>query len=191
MLCSTIRVKPDERFRAEVVVLLTTLGAKRTEYNAGRRARDLLEIKRAHHKIVDFNRDARQAGTGEAEIMAINKLMQTNKLQTGEDDDLILPQVFVDGFYIGDAVTLQGLEDDNVLDSILSRTMCVSCGATREPSSMKCSRCSETFEEIMPGKMLIQDALDSMEEPYDDEEDYEDEGEDDEWEDAEEAQQYS
>ena len=46
---------------SQVVILLTTLGAKRTEFNAGKRARDLLEIKRVHYKTVDFNRDARQA----------------------------------------------------------------------------------------------------------------------------------
>eukprot|EP00971_Amphidinium_carterae_P145293 2878891-Amphidinium_carterae.1 len=46
-----VRVPPDTDYVAEVVVLLTTLGAKRTEYSAGKYARDLLEIKRVHHKI--------------------------------------------------------------------------------------------------------------------------------------------
>ena len=54
-----VRVCPLTDYVAEVVVLVTTLGAKRTEFNAGRRVRDLLEIKRVHHKIIDFNRDAR------------------------------------------------------------------------------------------------------------------------------------
>ena len=45
------------------------------------------------------NRDARLAGTGDAENKAIQKLMAENKLATGEDDDLILPQVFIDGNY--------------------------------------------------------------------------------------------
>ncbi len=56
-----VKVRPDEEYTAEVVILITTLGTKRTEYNAGKKARDLLEIKRVHHKIVDFNRDARAA----------------------------------------------------------------------------------------------------------------------------------
>merc|ERR1719343_689727 len=107
-----VRVSPDPKYSAEVVILLTTLGAKRTEFNAGKRARDLLEIKRVHHKIVDFNRDARQVGTGEAENQAIQKLMVQGKLHTGDNDDLILPQIFIDGNYIGDATDLQGLEDD-------------------------------------------------------------------------------
>lgn len=55
---------PDEKFTAEVLVLITTLGAKKTEFNAGRRVRDFLECKRVHHKIIDFNRDARAASRG-------------------------------------------------------------------------------------------------------------------------------
>jgi hypothetical protein len=30
---------------------VTTLGTKRTEFNAGKRAKDLLEIKRVHYKV--------------------------------------------------------------------------------------------------------------------------------------------
>lgn len=156
----TIRVPPDPKYSAEVLVLLTTLGAKRSEFNAGKRARDLLEIKRVHHKIVDFNRDARQAGTGEAENQAIQKLNMQGKLQTGDNDDLILPQIFIDGHYIGDANALQGLEDDRMLDDILLRRACMKCNDTRRvPDSKQCVSCEEKFEEILPGLMTIEQVL--------------------------------
>jgi len=160
MALHTVRVSPDPRYSAEVVVLLTTLGAKRSEFNAGKRARDLLEIKRVHHKIVDFNRDARQAGTGEAENQAIQKLMAQGKLQTGENDDLILPQVFIDGQYVGDANALQGLEDDKMLEDILLRRACMKCNDQRRaPDSTQCPCCREKFEEVLPGMMTIEQVL--------------------------------
>jgi len=160
MAVPPVRVPPDPKYSAEVVVLVTTLGAKRTEFNAGKRARDLMEIKRVHHKIIDFNRDARHAGTGESENIAIRKLMEQNKLQTGENDDLVLPQLFVDGLYIGDANSLQGLEDDGLLEPILLRRACPKCGdRRREPDSKQCVNCSDKFEEILPGMMTIETLL--------------------------------
>lgn len=174
-----IRVPPKTDYIAEVVVLLTTLGAKRTEYNAGKRARDLLEIKCVHTKVIDFNRDARQAGTGDAENKAIQKLMAENKLQTGEDDDLILPQIFIDGNYIGDANDLQGLEDDDLLEKILFRKTCMACYARSEPGSKQCTSCWAKFEEILPGVKTIDEVLADMEgDDYDeDEEEYDEEEE--------------
>lgn len=160
MAVPPVRVPPDPKYSAEVVVLVTTLGAKRTEFNAGKRARDLMEIKRVHHKIIDFNRDARHAGTGESENIAIRKLMEQNKLKTGENDDLVLPQLFVDGLYIGDANSLQGLEDDGLLESILLRRACPKCcDLRREPDTKQCIKCGEKFEEILPGMMTIEQLL--------------------------------
>jgi glutaredoxin len=163
MLCTPVRVSPDPKYIAEVVVLLTTLGAKRTEFNAGKRARDLLEIKRVHHKIIDFNRDARQAGTGEAENQAIQKLMAQGKLQTSENKDLTLPQIFIDGTFVGDATELQGLEDDGLLDAILTRRACIKCNDSRRtPETTKCISCWESFEEILPGMMTIEQLLQEL-----------------------------
>ena len=143
MSLSAVRVLPDENWTAEVVILVTTLGTKRTEYNAGKRARDLLEIKRVHYKAVDFNRDARQSVV-EMQNEAIRRLTEEDskyrKLQTDEEDDLLLPQLFLDGIFVGDGDDVQGLEDDGLLDDLLIRAKCPArvgknlyCGEPRQP----------------------------------------------------------
>ncbi|CAE7564358.1 unnamed protein product [Symbiodinium natans] len=162
MLSGPVCVQPEVKYVAEVVVLVTTLGAKRVEYNAGKRARDLLEIKGVHHKVIDFNRDARQAGTGDAENKAIQKLMEDRRLQTGGNNDLILPQVFIDGNYVGNASDLQGLEDDGLLENILLRRACMRCGWTRRtPDMTQCAApaCGASYQEILPGEMTIDQRL--------------------------------
>lgn len=179
---SFIRVPPKTDYIAEVVILLTSLGAKRTEYNAGKRARDLLEIKCVHTKVIDFNRDARNAHTADAENQAIQKLMAENKLQTGDNGDLVLPQIFVDGNQLGDADDLQALEDDGFLEKILRRKMCVACYACSEPGSRQCASCWTKLEELLPGVKTIDEVLADMEcDKYDeygeDEDEYEDEEE--------------
>ncbi len=77
------------------------------------------QMLQVHHKIIDFNRDARQAGTGDSEnkvwnlvrcnmcsninlkivwpglltwVQAITKLNEDGKLRSGANNDLILPQ---------------------------------------------------------------------------------------------------
>eukprot|EP00929_Paragymnodinium_shiwhaense_P008641 TRINITY_DN112598_c0_g1_i1.p1 TRINITY_DN112598_c0_g1~~TRINITY_DN112598_c0_g1_i1.p1 ORF type:complete len:193 (+),score=49.56 TRINITY_DN112598_c0_g1_i1:100-678(+) len=176
-----IRVPPDPTYTVEVVILLTTLGAKRTEYNAGKRARDLLEIKRVHCKCVDFNRDARQAGADDVQNQAIQTLMMQNKLQTSEEDDLILPQVFVDGQYVGGVEDLQALEDDGCLTGVLKRESCMFCGHKRDPKAalpQQCPSCWVQFEEILPSMMTIEEALRNIANLYDDyDDDYGEEGE--------------
>ncbi|CAE7940428.1 LOC34620909 [Symbiodinium necroappetens] len=173
MLSGPVRVQPETKYVAEVVVLVTTLGAKRVEYNAGKRARDLLEIKGVHHKVIDFNRDARQAGTGDAENKAIQKLMEDRRLQTGGNNDLLLPQVFIDGNYVGNASDLQGLEDDGLLENILLRKACMQCGySRRDPGMTQCPACGASYQEILPGEMTISQALQELaqhEDDFDDE----------------------
>mmetsp|Transcript_30953 Transcript_30953/g.72598 ORF Transcript_30953/g.72598 Transcript_30953/m.72598 type:complete len:297 (+) Transcript_30953:108-998(+) len=178
MLSGPVRVQPEIKYVAEVVVLVTTLGAKRVEYNAGKRARDLLEIKGVHHKVIDFNRDARQAGTGDAENKAIQKLMEDRRLQTGGNNDLLLPQVFIDGNYVGNASDLQGLEDDGLLENILLRKACMQCGySRRDPGMTQCPACGASYQEILPGEMTISQALQELAHQEEDFDEYYEDGE--------------
>ena len=48
------------------------------------------------------------------------------KLQTNDEDDLVLPQVFIDGLFVGNGDDLQGFEDDGLLDDLLMRKKCPS-----------------------------------------------------------------
>jgi len=176
-----LRIRPDERYIAEVVVVITTLGAKRPEFNAGKRARDLLEIKRVHHKIIDFNRDCRGAlgQTGTLMDVVIERLSQepsaARKLQTeaaldGDDEDLVLPQIFIDGLYLGNAEELQCLEDDGMLNEILFRKICPAringiktkdeiCGEARSQKATQCGKCKSSFQELMPELQTIGETL--------------------------------
>ena len=72
--------------------------------------------------------------------------------------DLVLPQVFIDGLYVGDVDDVQGLEDDGLLEDLLLRKKCPSrngkhdlCNADRVPGAMECSKCRERFDELLPG----------------------------------------
>jgi len=137
---------------------LTSLGAKRSELNAGRLACDLLEIKRAHRKVIDFNMDAR-AGRDAGEDVAIERLEAKNRNLRAEAGDLPLPQIFVDGIYLGDTAKLQSLEDDGLLGRILRRQMCVKCLRRKSMDSMYCRFCRLDFEEVLHGHMMIEDEL--------------------------------
>jgi len=134
------------------------MGAKRSELNAGRLACDLLEIKRVHRKVIDFNMDAR-AGRDAGEDVAIEKLEAKNRNLRAEAGDLPLPQIFVDGVYLGDTAKLQSLEDDGLLGRILRRQMCVKCLRRKSGDSMYCRFCRLDFEEVLQGHMTIEDDL--------------------------------
>mmetsp|Transcript_124000 Transcript_124000/g.246912 ORF Transcript_124000/g.246912 Transcript_124000/m.246912 type:complete len:418 (+) Transcript_124000:35-1288(+) len=153
-----VKVPPNPNYVAEVVVLLTSLGAKRSELNAGRLACDLLEIKRAHRKVIDFNLDAR-AGRDAGEDMAIERLEAKNSNLRVEAGDLPLPQIFVDGVYLGDTAKLQSLEDDGLLGRILRRQLCVKCLRRKSCDSMYCRFCRLEYEEVLHGHMRIEDEL--------------------------------
>eukprot|EP00397_Hematodinium_sp_SG-2012_P047103 GEMP01053439.1.p1 GENE.GEMP01053439.1~~GEMP01053439.1.p1 ORF type:complete len:206 (+),score=44.14 GEMP01053439.1:117-734(+) len=175
----TLRIRPDDRYTAEVVAVITSLGAKRPEYNAGKRVRDLLEIKRVHHKIIDFNRDCRGALgiTGTQMDRVIERLTQepmaARRLQTETsegDEDLVLPQIFIDGLYVGNAEEMQSLEDDGLLEKILLRQICPArkdgietrddfCGAKRSPSDKQCRKCQSSFDELMSNLQTLDEAI--------------------------------
>merc|ERR1719394_1436530 len=64
------------------------------------------------------------------------------KLQVTDEEDLVLPQIFLDGQSIGGLQGLQALEDDDKLDKILKR----------QDKDWK-------VEEVLPGVMTIDEAI--------------------------------
>lgn len=162
MAAGVLIVEPNVRYVAETVVLLTSLGAKRSECNEGRRICDLFETKRAHRKILDLNKDATAGGASDDCVEeGVRRLLERDQVQKRDDDDsdLCLPQVFIDGIYVGDYYDLQGLEDDGILGRILRREICVKCYRPRNKESPTCDECGVSFEEVLPGKMLVEDTL--------------------------------
>lgn len=161
-MTSVLLVKPNRRYIAEVVVLLTSLQAKRSEYNNGRRACDILEVKHVHRKVLDLNSDV-TAGNETSELVegCVRRLRERDQVQKSKDDDadLCLPQIFIDGIFAGRADELQGLEDDGLLGRILRRELCVKCFAPRSSDQFACADCGSTFEEVLPGKMTIDDCI--------------------------------
>ena len=155
------KVPPRVDYTAEVVVLLTTLGVKRKEYNTSRQCMDFLDIVRCHYKVIDFNIDTGgdEFGAGsKPDLDVVRQLYQSHRVQQNDHDGLIsLPQVLIDGVNIGDNVCLQTLEDLDFLDDILKRNRCPQCKAKRQGEY--CHECKTLFQEIMPNRQTRDDLL--------------------------------
>jgi glutaredoxin len=159
-----IRIRPDEKYKAEVIVLLTSLGVKRREYNESIRAKDLLEVYQVHFKVIDFNLDTNvdDNRVNQQDLDLIKRLFQTKRImQDPKDGLIILPQIFIDGVNIGDKEDLQLLVDsDDAFENILLRLSCPACKRPRDQIFPDfCKYCDTSFEELMPDRYLIEDAL--------------------------------
>merc|ERR1711878_236299 len=85
---------------------------------------------------------------------------------------------------MGDANELQGLEDDGILESVLLRKACMKCSRDQNKlvpraQDSQCPKCRDSFEEILPGLMTIQQALEEISRLHDHDSNYEDEDEED------------
>lgn len=153
---SRIAVLPKHQYCAEVILLLTSLGANRSELNNGKRLCSLLEVKRVHTKVIDYNRDARAGhGKEEEEFAAIERLFALNPQLAQSDDEAVLPQMFLDGWYVGGLAELQALEDDGVLGRLLRRELCFNCFGQRNTKEMWCCSCGAEFEEVLPARTFV------------------------------------
>lgn len=137
-------------------MLVTSLGANRSELNNGKRLCSLLEVKRVHTKVIDYNRDARAGhGKEEEEFAAIERLFALNPQLAQSDDEAVLPQMFLDGWYVGGLAELQALEDDGMLGRLLRRQLCFNCFGQRNVKEMWCCSCGAEFEEVLPSRTLV------------------------------------
>jgi len=112
-----VTVPPKDEYTAEVVVLVTSLGARRKAFNSSRRAVDLLDIKGVPYRIVDLA--SRECLEGESKAIAQAAVHCVSLVKEGGEP--ILPQIFIDGKYIGTDVELQELEDEEQLTALLTR----------------------------------------------------------------------
>jgi glutaredoxin len=145
------RVPPRPEYKAEVVLLITSLGVKRREYNTSKQAMDLLEVIRCHYKLIDFNIDTDGGGGSKPDLEIVSQLYKSHRVRQDKSDGMInLPQVIIDGVNIGDEQSLQALEDDGYLDEILRQTTCPNCLTSR--SGEYCYHCKTLFQQVMPGR---------------------------------------
>merc|ERR1719291_1478680 len=108
-----------------------------SQHRAGKRACDLLEVKRAHFKVLDLNKDCWQVSTHrKSERFALESLEGRDDLAFNVDGSVAVPQVFVDGQRVGDLDDLQELEDDGLLEEVLQNLRrglldgALDCGST-------------------------------------------------------------
>jgi hypothetical protein len=155
------KVPPLPEFTAEVILLITSLGVKRKEYNTSRQAVDLLETVRCHFKVIDFNidtgTDAGSAGS-KPDLEVVRRLYQSHRVKQDKADGMIsLPQVIIDGVNIGDHTALQALEDDGFLEAILRQSLCPNCLSDR--NGEYCYTCKTLFQDMMPKRQTREELM--------------------------------
>lgn len=157
----SFRVPPAPEYKAEVVLLITSLGVKRREFNTSRQVIDLLEIMRAHYKVIDFNIDTGgdEFGAGsKPDLDTVRKLYQSHRIKQSANDGMIsLPQVIIDGVNIGDHLSLQALTDDGLLPGILKQELCAHC--LTERSGEYCYACKTLFQQVMPRRQTLEELM--------------------------------
>lgn len=75
------------------------------------------------------------------------------------DGTILLPQVFVDGVFIGNDVALQDLEEDNDFDWIINRRACGSCLSDKDEDVQICPNCNQVFRTIVPPELVYSGAV--------------------------------
>ncbi|KAF4739847.1 hypothetical protein FOZ62_003713 [Perkinsus olseni] len=173
-----LRVAPRLEYTAEVIVLITTLGVNRREYLDSKRIRDHLKVFGAHHKVIDMNRDSavdfiflgqrRESATVERtdrHVEVVRNLHRSRRIHLAADGSPSVPQVFIDGCNIGDANSLQDLDDRGLLAVLLRREVCPSCLAKRSRTTLPyhCRKCNIEMKEYMPGYQTIEEAMEAIE----------------------------
>ena len=157
----SFKVPPLPEYTAEVVLLITSLGVKRREFNTSRQVMDMLEIVRCHYKVIDFNIDTgghEFGGGSKPDLDTVRKLYQSHRVKQNAEDGMIsLPQVLIDGVNIGDHVDLQALEDDGLLDGILKQEICPHCAADR--TGEYCYKCKTLFQQVMPKRQTFEELM--------------------------------
>lgn len=92
---------------------------------------------------------------GDSEIFDSLKSEGLLKMDPLESDGtILLPQIFVDGVYIGNDVALQDLEEDNDLDWIINRRACGACLSDKEEDMDVCPNCNQVFKTIIPPELV-------------------------------------
>ncbi|VWU48200.1 conserved protein, unknown function [Hepatocystis sp. ex Piliocolobus tephrosceles] len=137
---------------AEIVLVTTSLGGIKTSFFSSLRASNLLNCKKYLYFIIDTNRD-----TGTAKNLKdtelFNKWKDDNLLASNENG-IILPQILIDGVSIGNDITLQNLEDEGLLDLIISRQKCPKCLSDKSNTDITCPNCNCDYVSLISDELI-------------------------------------
>eukprot|EP00921_Rhytidocystis_pertsovi_P007940 GHVQ01013128.1.p1 GENE.GHVQ01013128.1~~GHVQ01013128.1.p1 ORF type:complete len:682 (+),score=118.64 GHVQ01013128.1:697-2742(+) len=143
----------DKDVCAEVVLVVTSLGAVRQQYYAALRAQHFLDCKGIDYYVIDINQDIGQDLPDTQLFSAWNRrglLMHTKrKNDQNHATHVLIPQVLVDGVPLGDDISLQDLEDEGDLDWIIRRRACGRCLSDRTEHWRICRHCGQKFRSIV------------------------------------------
>ncbi|PFH36686.1 hypothetical protein BESB_048780 [Besnoitia besnoiti] len=168
---------PDTGEVAEIVLITTSLGSIRRQFFASQRLRNFLDCKGVVYIIIDSNRDTSSAkNLKDVELFKewkANRILKaTPETEDSADPEIIIPQVLVDGVFVGDEVVLQDFEEDGDLDWIFSRAACPACLHEKAPDAPSCPSCGVPFRTLIPPQYIAEGHLIQMLQgcPYNDEE---------------------
>ncbi|KAF4712104.1 hypothetical protein FOZ63_028476, partial [Perkinsus olseni] len=140
--------------------------------------RDHLKVFGAHHKVIDMNRDSavdfiflgqrRESAVVERtdrHVEVVRNLHRSRRIHLAADGSPSVPQIFIDGCNIGDANSLQDLDDRGLLAVLLRREVCPSCLAKRSRTTLPyhCRKCNIEMKEYMPGYQTIEEVMEAIE----------------------------
>ncbi|EEA06775.1 uncharacterized protein CMU_014510 [Cryptosporidium muris RN66] len=141
---------------AEVVLLHTSLSGIRRHFFASLRAKQFLDVKGVVYYQIDANRDfSSAANLGDAQLFDKLKADGLLKLDPlASDGTILMPQIFVDGVFIGDDIAIQDLEEDNDFDWIISRKACGACLSDKDEDAQICPNCNQAFKTLVPPELI-------------------------------------
>ncbi|SIO73298.1 conserved Plasmodium protein, unknown function [Babesia microti strain RI] len=140
---------------AEIILVGTSLGSVRKQYFDSKRLANLLDCKAVIYYLIDANLDSSVAkGLKDSELIKEWKKEGVFKLYPNSTNEIILPQLIVDGIGIGDYEMVQDFEDDGDLEYIMTRLMCPACFKDKTAEQVFCNNCGVTLTNLIPQEYI-------------------------------------
>ncbi|CBZ50902.1 conserved hypothetical protein [Neospora caninum Liverpool] len=173
---------PDTGEVAEIILVTTSLGSIRRQFFSSQRLKNFLDCKGVVYIIIDSNRDTSSAKKDlpvqmvkESESSVplgffadlkdielfkewkANRILKvTEETEFNPEPEIIIPQVLVDGVFVGDETVLQDFEEDGDLDWIFSRAACPACLHEKPPDAPSCPSCGVTYRALIPAQYVAE-----------------------------------
>ncbi|KEP62124.1 UNVERIFIED_CONTAM: hypothetical protein HHA_265510 [Hammondia hammondi] len=152
---------PDTGEVAEIILVTTSLGSIRRQFFSSQRLKNFLDCKGVVYVIIDSNRDTSSAkNLKDVELFKdwkANRILKaTEETEFSSEPEVIIPQVLVDGVFVGDETVVQDFEEDGDLDWIFSRAACPACLHEKPPDAPSCPSCGVTYRSLIPAQYIAE-----------------------------------